>query len=460
MPFLRKLWASGLAACLASGLWAEGPARAIEVAILHPRPPASDTDRALRGPVLDADDLAALALARSPRLKAAAAFQQARGERAVQERSWMDPVLSYALAPQSLSSEMRTGWSLRLEQSIPFPGRTSLRGRAAELEAAAAGGDRRALELAIAAEAYELYADYYGLAREAELLEKQGELLRALQASALARHQAGKASRGPALMAEVELHHTHHGMLKIAGRQAEVLARMDALLDRRGGANLPQLPPPVAELPLLSGAENEDEAVKEALRSRPEIAALRARRGAALTRVDLARRERFPDLMFMAEQSTFMEEADLRFALGVSVALPLRFARRSAMVRESNDEAQLLHYELAAAEAAITGEVRRALADLHSACDVAANYATNILPTARDWLDSARLDYEAGRAELREVIEAARHLHEAEFGRHEALAGQVLARARLDAARGRMPGRATTVPVPLDSTPSPESDHE
>jgi cobalt-zinc-cadmium efflux system outer membrane protein len=411
--------------------------------ILTARPArAGDVDDPFAGQAeLDRAALVQEALRRNPSLQAAAAGWRAARARVAQERSLDDPMLSYEIAPLSITDDHAPlGHVVKIEQRLPVPGTRDLRAEMAAAEAAMARGTWAEAELALAMAASMLYDEWYIAHRALDINAHHVDSLEALQKSAEAWYTTGRASPEDPLRAEMELAEVLQEQIMLAARRDMVRAEINGLLRREPQA---ALPPPPRELAVRQAPPPASETLQEqALQSRPELEATRAERRGKQAAVDLARKSYYPEIDLMASYSTMFEHPSHQYMVGVSLELPIWRDRRRAAVDEARAGLAAATHGQERLENEIRVEVDKARLRLIEAMNVAELYRTRLLPAARDRAAAARAGLESGRGELSMVLEAENNLRNLEL-RAEMARADV---ARRDAELARMVGVTATAP--------------
>jgi outer membrane protein TolC len=129
---------------------------------------------------------------------------------------------------------------------------------------------------------------------------------------------------------------------------------------------------------------------------------------------------------------------------GLAMPLPWFFngAGWGAMADESRAMARATRSQREGARDRLRADLAAADARLRRAVDKAKNYEDHLVPSARRTLDSTLSAYQVERAEFTDLVEAELALLDLERGLYEAQADAVVARAELDALRGRRPNTA------------------
>ncbi|WP_228531202.1 MULTISPECIES: TolC family protein [Myxococcaceae] len=400
---------------------------------------AAMSDGALAGPALERTSLVQAVLAHNPSLAQARAGWQAAAARGAQASALEDPMLSYSVAPLSLFSDsVRFGQVVELSQSLPFPGKRRLAGEVAGAEASAARGEWEVARARLALAASQLYDDWTVVHRALALTDEHEALLVALKKSAEAQYVAGRATQTDPLQAEVELSELLHERAMLESRRTSVRARLNGLLHR--APQLP-LPPPPAQPPEPQvAALPESEVLQaEALRLRPELAAVRARLGGGEAAVRLAQKNALPDLRVMGSYNSMWMETQHQFMAGVSVSLPLQLGAKRAAREEARAALQGLQQDEARLADEVRVEVEEARAGLLEAHHGLAIFRERLLPAVRDQVAAARAGFAAGRIPFSTVLEAERALRSAQLRLEEARSDVSRRQAELARATGHIP---------------------
>jgi outer membrane protein TolC len=272
------------------------------------------------------------------------------------------------------------------------------------------------------------YFDLFLADRTQEIDDELEAILNVVLHAAQARVSTGKAEQVELLRAQGALIQVRSERETAIDRRRSAWARLAALLDR-DPASAPRSttqPGVVAQLP--------DAAVltERALRERPELAGSRAAIAGARAQERLARANRIPDInLFAAEMHTFrnpMGVSDFLFA-GFQVSLPIfsgnknepRIAGAQAHVVATQEAERALRNRIAAEVAESHAHV---LAEMHHI-----DLHHQLIPIARQAVQSAESSFGAGRTDFTMVLDSARELrmHEMDLATHLAAYEQRLA---------------------------------
>jgi len=438
------VWFGVLASVASAGCGASSQERRydgmlVDIRRAEQRPPQGDGGELFAGATtLDRAALVEAVLTRNPNVEAARQAWRAALAEYPQATSIEDPMLSYGVAPLSLSGDVPFGQRVELSQKLPWPGKRRLAGEAALAEAEAARGELEAVRLELALMASNMYDDLYVAARAIEINEQHVELLKQFKKAAEAQYVAGKASQQDPLQAEVELAHLEHDRILLEAERDVVVAQLNGLLRREPGAPLP--PPPAQETAADLPAAESRSLAEQALSARPEVQVQSARLRGARAEIDAARRESYPDVELMGSYDSMWDMPEHRWMVGIGINIPLQRGRRRAAVDKAEAMSARARSEDRKLRDQIRVEVERAALRAREGAHIVRVVEERLLPAARDQVAAARAGFVAGKNEFVALIAAENNLRQVELELHHARADLSRRRASLDRALGRIPG--------------------
>jgi outer membrane protein TolC len=362
--------------------------------------------------VLDLQWLIAEIEARNPNLEALAAAWRAAAQRPVQQRSLDDPMLMGMLAPQSAGSRVtETAYALQLNQKLPWFGKRTLRGDAAEAEAEAAFEDAQEARLAIRLTAELAFLEYYQATRLRDLNQENRAIMQQFRETALAKYRTGQVTQQDVLQAELELAELDRRQLELDRMQAVAARQLNVLLRQAPDA---PLPPPPGSLPSPPPPPASAELWPAALQQRPELAALTWRIEQAQAELDLAYKNFLPDVDLFGRYDTFWQpsstQGPLRGQIGLTINLPVWREKLHAAVCEAQFRLQQRRAERDQRALEVQYEVEAAWQALQESLKTVALYAQQIVPTAEQNVATVRANYEVNRQSFLDLALAQRQL--------------------------------------------------
>ncbi len=363
----------------------------------------------------------------------------------------------------SLSQEAMTQVQVGVVQALPFPGKLALRRRAAEFEHAAADDAVGEQRLKLVRDVRSLWWNLHYLDRALEILARNRQLLRQLVAVAQTKYRVGQGLQQDVLLAQLELSRLRDEEIGLRGTRRSEEARLNALLDRptSQAIRLPGASPVVLEEPAA-----EADLLATAGERRPLLAAHKNTIAAARSRLQLARKDRYPDFSLGAryglrvgddpDGSSRADFASLMF----SMSLPLFTSRRQdAAIQQRGSQLQQQRYGLDDARLRVAEEISRALAGYRAAREQARLLQTGILPQARQTVASMLAAYQVDKVDFLNVVRAQVTLFNYETRYWHAVSRAQQAQAALQAATGE--GAVTRQDTqPASQTSKEETSHE
>jgi outer membrane protein TolC len=389
-------------------------------------------------------DLVREGLERNPEVQMARRMVEARGARVPQAGALPDPMLMYGVMNegrpvpfQTLGTAEFSEVYVGISQDIPYPGKRGLREKVAREEASAAEWAYEAARRRVASEVAQAYYDLYAVHAALAIVERSFQLLDQLVKVARARYAVGQATQQDVLDAGVELSRLEERRSLLVQRRGVLEAGLSRLLDRAGPSALGR-PAAVAKTPLALSLE-------EALARAQESPVLKERESlieAGGRKVDLARRERLPDLGFSFVYHN-RGGLDPYWTFGGTLTLPVYGGRKqNKAVEEAAADFGGARSALDAARAMVRYEVTDAHLMASTADRLLRLYDEGILKQARLSLDSALAQYQVGKVDFLTLITSWRRLLDHDLTYHEQLAEHEKAVARLAVHVGSGPGRA------------------
>ncbi len=357
----------------------------------------------------------------NPGLKAFASRYEAARERTAQSRALPDPVFQVTHFVESVQT--RTGpqeSALSLSQRIPWFGKLDQRGVDATAAAEAVWYAWQSRQLAVALEVTDLFFDYGFNERARHLTARSLQLLEQFEPVVTQKVRAGGALND-LLRLKVEIGRTGDTLASLEQERRTLVARLNAMLARPSDAPLPA---PQWDRPVPLPPAPSADLARAMERHHPELNMIQRQIESADARREIARLERFPDLMVgvntiqvghpSANPATPGAGRD-PWSVTLAVSLPVWTARNQATQAEavSNHRALTQQYEdrLNHLRADLSSSLAR-LDDAHRRLKL---YGDELLGLARQALDKSRSAYENGGTILLEVIDSERSLLELEL---------------------------------------------
>jgi cobalt-zinc-cadmium efflux system outer membrane protein len=354
------------------------------------------------------------------------------------------------------TTQMGNPQQVGLTQPLEIGGKRPLRVRIAKNHHQAVEADYQALRWSVRSDVRKAYTDLVTALELALAVGVESKNLGEFVRIAQKRYQAGVAPKSEVLQAELTYSQIQTERNRALGRIEQAKIRLNTLLgnvlpdnytiEEIGQFTSYRLHRPAQLAPVLETAvPQQDKLLDLANTQRLELQSIAKRGLAAQQQLQLARRQRIPDLLlssgylFISLPARFAPTGKDDFFGGGFVSLGLNLpiynnqqgeiARATAAIERNRLEAVALRQQ-------INGEVKTALVALNTATRNIQQYRTQLLPDAEDVLRLAQESYELGKAGLSSVIVAQQGVQEVIVGYLTAIAEYQTAWSDLERAVG------------------------
>jgi cobalt-zinc-cadmium efflux system outer membrane protein len=341
----------------------------------------------------------------------------------------------------NLDQEPMTQMQVSLSQSFPFPGKRGLKREAAEYEAAAAAKKILDQQLQVTASVRSTWWQLVYLDRAIETIRQNQNLMRDFVEIAQTKYKVGKGLQQDVLLAQLELSRLLNRLLPLHGMRDISRADLNALMDNdpnqeillssaAPNTHLPELPP-------------ETDLLQKAVQARPLLDVKRQRTEAARTRLDLARKEHYPDFKLGAAYGfrdatdpTGRDLPDLAsFRLSINLPIYSRSKQNKSVDQRSSDYFQHKHAFNESLRSVQTA-VARNYAQYRVSREQVSLYSTAIIPQAQQTVSAMLSAYQVNEVDFLNVLNAQIMLYNAQISYWEALSSAKQSLANLAASVG------------------------
>lgn len=281
-----------------------------------------------------------------------------------------------------------------------------------------------------------LQGSYYELKQaqeRAEVLAETAQLFSGTLAAAQRRLKAGDLSAADVAKVQVDYERAQNDARAARADQARVQIALAYLIGAEAEAPALRAADP---WPALERADAQ--AIEQAVDSRPDVVAARARVEVAEKLRDLARAQRTRDVTVGAQYERFQGSVPVN-SVGVGFAVPIFTGNDfSGDIQKAEVDRYAALDALARARVVARNELRRAAGDLNAAADRLERFDTSLLGAASQSAQASEFAFQRGAISVLEVLDARRTLRAV---RLEALV------ARIDHARALAAWRAAQASV-------------
>jgi len=339
-----------------------------------------------------------IALADNPDIAAAHKSWNASLDRIPQSRSWDDPVLGVDTWRKGPQADGPSQNGLMASQTVPWFGKSELRGNIEAGAAKQAEMTWRMKALEVVSNVKRAYYDLWQSQRELDVNRRNQELMQQFVDVARARYETGKASQSDLIRA-----------------QQEALAELNALL-RRDPATPVEIGPEVTAIVQEPAVTLQQ--LQEAAVTNPELLALQdGQLYSAEAALRLAKKGYEPDLQVRVEAWQYegaggLQEVDA----GVAISFPwLNRGRHGAAVREAHENLEASRERLDAMRVQTAAEVKKLFDGVHTMHHHYELYTEKLIPQQQLAVEAARAAYETGTGGFLDVLDAQRMLFDLEM---------------------------------------------
>lgn len=385
-------------------------------------------------PPLRLPELIEVVLGAHPEVRAAQERYLALAERPAQASSLPDPMISTGytsagnpLPGAGLGSDPNAQFSVMVSQEIPYPGKREARAEVARREANAEQQQVDATRLALIAKAKQAY---YRLAASYQLddvLSRNEALLTDLLKVSESRYSVGQAAQQDVIRTQKELSLLDLQRRRIALEQRTREGELNALMSRAPEAPVGR-PEDLAPLmltqtlpQLLDAAQSHSPMLR-----RDQLMIATAEAG-----IDVAQREFKPDFAVSGGYGFAGSMPDM-YEFRFDVVVPLRKARRRAMLAEQQHTAEAARQTLESSKLSLQSRLQEDFQMATTAGELATLYRETVLPQARLALESSISSYQTGTVDFLSVLTNFGSVLEYEMSYVEQLVDLYAAASRLE----------------------------
>jgi len=404
----------------------------------------------LATPCVALADVLALAEARAQALEhnPGLAEMQARYEAltyvAPQQSTLPDPVISINAMNLPWDSfdrneEPMTQMQLGISQAFPFPGKLSLREDIAVFEAEAALHSVEELRLNLDMNVAVTWWEIYFIDRALDTVRQNQSLLRQLVEVAQTKYEVGNGLQQDVLLAQLELSKLLDREITLTSMREQRAIRLNVLMG--SSPNQPvELPTMVAQPDAAVAAD--ELLYQRALASRPLLNQQSATLKAAESRLDLARKDYYPDfnlgVTYGQRDDDEMGQSRTDFlSVMLSVNIPLYAeSRQSNAVSQRARELARNQYALLDQRNGVMSSISIAKSEYQRASAQIRLFGQGIIPHARQTVASMMGGYQVGQVDFLNLVRSQMTLFDYELQYWRAFTEVSQSIARLEAAVG------------------------
>jgi len=306
----------------------------------------------------------------------------------------------------NLRKEDMTMMELGISQALPFPGKLALREKIAKQEALAASDSVDEARLRLVRDVKQNWWRLYYYDQAALLLNEAEQFFLQLIEISQAKYQLGKGTQQDVLLAQMELSKLKDEKLDLISMRHSLANQFNVLLDK-----LPEKPVIIphqvdVKLPDLT----ESVLQEKALRTRPLFAQHQKMLDAAVAKVDLAKRNVYPDFTvgagYAVRQNSPTGEARSDFAsVRLSMNLPIYAGQKQhKAIDQRQSELLQERYALQDEHHKIQAEIASKAAEYQHAKEKLQLLENEIIPQAQQTVNSLLAGYQVSQSDFSDLL--------------------------------------------------------
>jgi cobalt-zinc-cadmium efflux system outer membrane protein len=355
---------------------------------------------------LKLSDLVDEALKNNPDILASQAKIEASKYRIPQSKSLPDPMVMFGYQNEGFNrytygEQPNSQWMFSGSQQFLFPGKRALKGDMAARDAESLEAMHELLKLRTAARVKELYYDIFLAYKNIDLLQDKRDLFVRIEDLALARYTSGKGMQQEVLMAQTEKYMLLEKEEMFKQKIQSQEAMLCAAIGREKGPSLGR-PMESVYQPFTITL---DEALKTAEQNSPEIKSRNKMLQAADTKVQMARKEYYPDFNIAA--TYFNRSGDFMdmWSATATINIPLYYkTKQEPALMEAKASLAQAKQELEAVKLMIAAAIQDNFSMLRSSEKLMDLYKNGLIPKNTQDVELALTGYATGRTEAIVVI--------------------------------------------------------
>ncbi|WP_432799553.1 TolC family protein [Poriferisphaera sp. WC338] len=369
--------------------------------LITPNQPSTEIDRGVEWYVQ-------VALDRNPSILAARNRVQRLKNIAPQVSSLDFPTAQFQAGELAQTAAGQVEFLANVQQKVPFPGKLKARGKIALQDASIAAADLDRVQLQVIADVRRAYWRLFYAVRGIEVAQANYQLLDQFQRIAEARVKAGQTSIQDVLRAAVEIGVLNEQLVRFIEQKRSSTAMLNQLMNRVPTAGITS-PPPVE---MQDFDINLEMILKQAQIYSPEIQAARANVGKYREALKLARLENYPDFLFGFTYAPVRSNGPVADINGndqwwftVGFTIPIWFERIQGAKYEAFYGVKESLASLREANNVVAFRVIDAIANVEAQRDEVILFRDQILPQARQTLESSVSGYQTGELDFLTLID-------------------------------------------------------
>jgi outer membrane protein, heavy metal efflux system len=380
------------------------------------------------------------AIQNNPQLRAARNRTEAAKTKIDQLTSWEPPQLGvefYQIPIQSFPNPVKNNLEMdySLQQMIPFPGKLSTMGSAAENNAEMIDQNYKALERKFIRDLKSAYYDLYLVQHKIQINTENQDLMRSFVDIARKQYEVGMGKQVDILRAQTELSTLANDGINLRKEKQVVEAMVNTILSRP--ANSPLGPVPEIEKDFPEWTFEQLQPLS--LEARPELKAMNYSIDMNKAELSLSKREYLPDVMARVMYKDMAMTPNDYWSVMVGISIPLSpwsSGKYTSKVEENEINVRRAEDDVAAMKNMTSFEVQDALVKMQTNKNLVDLYRNTVIPQSEQTLQSTLSAYQTGKTEFLMMIDAYRMVLMSKLNYYMSVVNYMSSQAALEQAVG------------------------
>ena len=389
---------------------------------------------------LNLDELVTEAIQNNPQLRSARNQSAAARTKVDQVTAWDAPQIGvefYQTPIQSFPNPLKNGMETDyfIQQMIPFPGKLSAMGKAAENNAGMIDQGYKALERRIIRDLKSAYFELFHIQREIQVNAENQVLMKKFTEITRKQYEVGMGQQADILRAQTELSILINEGVNLLKEKKVVESMINTTLSRP--ANAPS--GHVHDVEYSAPEWTFDQLRPLALENRPELKGMDFNVEMNKAELSGSKREYYPDIMARVMYKNISDTKNDFWSAMVGINIPLAFwssGKYTSKVEENELNVRRAEDDLSSMRNMVSFEVQDALVKVQSNYNLVLLYKDTTIPQAEQTLQATLSAYQTGKTEFLMVIDAYRMQLMTKLDYHMAVMSYMASQAQLEQAVG------------------------
>ncbi len=324
-------------------------------------------------------------------------------------------------------------WMYSISQMFPFAGKRALKEEMAARDADTAAAMHRAARLGAVARVKELYYDLFLTYKDLDLVQERTALFNRIEDAALARYATGMAQQQEVLMAQTEKYMLLERETMLIQKRQSLEVMLTAAVGRDQNALLGR-PVEIAATPVTA---SEEELVRRAMESSPEVVSREKMHKASEAGIQMAEKEYYPDVTLAGTVATRSGPYEDMWSVTVTFNIPLYYkSRQGQALASARAMSSAAIHDLAGIKAMLASSVRENYSMVRTSEQLMDLYRTGLIPKTKQDFELSLSGYRIGKVEGITVVSRLKALLDFETSYWTQFVAREKAIARIEALTG------------------------